>query len=247
MFLIIKFTMYSLDGYTNHGEFIVVPDLIGANVDTIEEKLKAQLLGYLVIDSFFLQSKPASIILDQDPDSGQSVKEGRKIYLTVSRRIPPPVPMPGLVDLKLHIARDKIKKAGLRIGGIQYYPGLGKNLVLKQLYKDKEIAAGIRIPEGSKIELILADGIGETKVSVPNLLGRTFREAKWTLTLLKLNLGYVEWDKSIEDSSTAVIYKQVPDFNPLYPQKINFGKAIDIHLTPTLPDFLKQFSVDTTK
>jgi len=137
LFLIIKFTMYSLDDYTHHDQSIVVPDLIGANVDTIEEKLKAQLLDYLVIDSTYLQSKPAGIILDQDPDSGQSVKEGRKIYLTVSRKIPPPVPMPDLIDVKLDIAKDKLGKAGLRIGGIQYFPGLGKNLVLKQLYNDK--------------------------------------------------------------------------------------------------------------
>ena len=246
VFAIIKFTMYSLSGYTHHGESILVPDLIEANVDTIQGVLKAQLLDYHVIDSTFLQSKSAGIILDQDPDPGESVKEGRKIYLTVTRKIPPPVSMPDLVDLKLEIARDKLQKAGLSIGGIQYYPGLGKNLVLKQLYNDKEITMGTKLPKGSKVELILADGIGETKVNVPNLLGRTLKEAKWTLTLLKLNLGHVGWDKSIEDSSAAVIYRQVPEFDPLSPEKINFGEAIDIYLTQTLPDFLRQFSADTT-
>lgn len=245
LFATVRFTMYSLKGYTHHGESILVPDLVGQNVDTISDKLSALLLNYAVIDSTFLPSKPAGLILDQDPDAGESVKEGRKIYLTVTRKIPPPVSMPDLVDLKIEIAREKLQKNGLRVGGIQYYPGLGKNLVLKQLYQDKEIKPGAKIPKGSKIELILADGIGETKVDVPNLIGRTFREAKWTLTLLKLNIGYVEWDKSITDSSASVIYKQVPDFDPANPQQINFGEPVDIYLTQTLPDFLKQFS-DTT-
>lgn len=242
LFGIIKFTMYSLKGYTHHGESILVPELVDLNVDSIGGTLSAQHLNYAIIDSAFLPGKPAGLILDQDPEPGQSVKEGRKIYLTVTRKIPPPVSMPDLVDLKIEIARDKLQKNGLRVSGIQYYPGLGKNLVLKQLYQDKEIKPGTKLPKGSKIELILADGIGETKVDVPNLIGRTFREAKWTLTLLKLNIGYAEWDKSIQDSSTAVIYKQVPDYDPLNPQQINFGEAVDIYITQILPDFLQQFT-----
>ena len=247
LFLIIKFTMHSLNAYTHHGESITVPDLQGQNVDTLGEKLKAQLLDFLVIDSSFLPGKPAGIVLDQDPDAGQSVKEGRKIYLTVTRDIPPPVPMPNLVDMKLDIAKEKLQKAGLRVGSIQYRPGLGKNLVLYQLYRDKEVAVGMKIPKGSKIDLVLTDGIGETKVDVPNLIGRTFTEAKWTVTLLKLNLGYVQWDKTVKDSSAAVIYKQVPDFDPSDPQKLNFGETVDVYLTQKLPDFLKQFSADTTQ
>ena len=246
LFLIIKFTMHSLSGYTHHGESIIVPDLKGQNVDTLEAKLKAQLLNYLVIDSSFLQGKAAGVILDQDPDAGQKVKEGRKIYLTVTSDIPPPVVMPKLVDLNLAMAKEKLQKAGLRLGSVEYRPGLGKNLVLYQLYQDKEIPDGAKIPKGSKINLVLTDGIGETKVDVPNLIGRTLVEAKWTLTLLKLQLGYVGWDKSVKDSSTAVIYKQMPDFNPSAPQKVNFGEAVDIYLTQTLPDFLKQFSADPT-
>lgn len=247
LFLIIKLTMHSLNAYTNHGESILVPDLKGQSLDTLPARLRAQHLYYSVIDSVFLQEKPPGIVLDQDPDPGQPVKEGRKIYLTVTREVPPPVPMPNLVDLKLDIAREKLQKAGLRLGGVQYYPGLGKNLVLRQLYQDKEIAPGVKIPKGSKIELILADGIGETKLDVPNLIGRTLTEAKWTLTLLKLNLGYIGWDKTVRDSSTAVIYKQVPEYDPAAPPKVNFGEAIDIYLTQTLPDFLKQFAADTTQ
>jgi len=237
--------MYSLKGYTHHGESIIVPDLQGQQVDTLGAKLKAMLLDYRVIDSTFLPGKPSGIVLDQDPEPGQSVKEGRKIYLTVSRKIPPPVPMPDLIDLKLNIARGKLEKAGLQLGSIEYYPALGKDLVLRQLYQRKEIPAGVKIPKGSKIDLVLSDGIGETKVEVPNLIGRTLQEAKWTLTYIKLNLGYVEWDKSVKDSSTAVIYRQNPDFNPANPQQLNFGEAVDVYLTQTLPDFLKQFA-DTT-
>lgn len=244
-YVIVHFTMSSLKGFTHHGESITVPNLKNLTLPEVEAQLTALKLKYTVNDSSYLLKKKPNIVLDQDPDADAKVKEGRTIYLTVSRRIPPPVLMPNLIDLNLLFAQKKLESLGLSLGETQYRPGLGKNKVIEQLYLGKSILAGKEIPKGSKISLVLADGLGETKGEVPNLIGRTLEQAKWALNTLNFNTGYVEYDASVSDTGTAVVYKQVPEYNPDAPVEINYGEAIDLYLTKELPEFLKQYSADS--
>ena len=245
LFAVVSFTMSSLLGYTHHGESITVPDLHSLTLPEVEEQLTALKLKFAVNDSSYLLKKKPNIVLDQDPDADSKVKEGRTIYLTISRRVPPPVKVPNLVDLNLVFAQKALESAGLNTGELQYRPGLGKNKVIEQLYLGKPILAGKEIPKGSKISLVLADGLGETKGEVPNLIGRTLEQAKWVLNTLNFNIGYVEFDATAKDSNTAVIYKQVPEYDPAAPPELNYGEAVDIYLTKELPEFLKQYSADS--
>ncbi|MDZ4844576.1 MAG: PASTA domain-containing protein [Chitinophagales bacterium] len=244
-YAIVHFTMSSLKGFTHHGESITVPDLNNLTLPEVEEQLTTLKLKFAVIDSSYLLKKKPNIVLDQDPDADSKVKEGRTIYLTVSRRVPPPVKVPNLIDLNLVFAQKALESAGLNTGELQYRPGLGKNKVIEQLYLGKPILAGKEIPKGSKISLILADGLGETKGEVPNLIGRTLEQAKWVLNTLNFNIGYVEFDATTKDSNTAVIYKQVPEYDQVSPPELNYGEAVDIYLTKELPEFLKQYSADS--
>lgn len=244
-YAIVHFTMSSLKGFTHHGESITVPDLKNLTLPEVEEKLTALHLKYAVNDSSYLLKKKPNIVLDQDPDAESKVKEGRTIYLTITRRVPPPVIMPNVIDLNLLFAQKKLESAGLNMGELTYRPGLGKNKVIEQLYLGKPILAGKEIPKGSKINLVLADGLGETKGEVPNLIGRTLEQAKWALNSLNFNVGYVEFDASVEDRETAVIYKQMPEYTPDSSVQINYGEAIDVYLTKELPEFLKQYSADS--
>lgn len=242
--VIVQFTMSSLKGFTNHGESITVPDLHNLSIPEVEQKLKALKLDYYINDSSYLLKKKPNIVLDQDPEPNAKVKQGRKIYLTVTRRIPPPVRMPNVIDLNLLFAKKALENAGLNVGQLTYRPGLAKNKVIEQQYLGKPLLAGAEIPKGSKIDLVLTDGLGETKGEVPNLIGLTYDQAKWALNTLNFNVGYVEWDPSVQDKNTAVIYKQMPEYTPGAPTEINYGEAIDIYLTQELPEFLKQFAAD---
>lgn len=239
-YALVHFTMSSLKGFTHHGESITVPELKNLTLPEAEEQLTALNLKYAVNDSAYLLKKKPNIVLDQDPDADSKVKEGRTIYLTITRRVPPPVLMPNLIDLNLLFAQKKLESLGLNVGEIKYRPGLGKNKVIDQLYLGKPILAGKEIPKGSKINLVLADGLGETKGEAPNLIGRTLEQAKWVLNTLNFNIGYVEYDATVKDTNAAVIYKQVPDYNPDAPFELNYGEAIDVYLTKELPEFLQQ-------
>ena len=56
--------------------------------------------------------------MSQDPNPGQLVKKGRKIYLSVSTVNPPQVEMPNLIDLSLRQAENMLKTNNLRLGQV---------------------------------------------------------------------------------------------------------------------------------
>ncbi len=236
--------MASLDGYTHHGESITVPDLRGRTITEIDRMFETLKLSYTIMDSSYLPTQPPNSILEQEPPPGARVKENRRIYLTINASLPPRVKMPNLVDKSLRQAQMELEVYGLNLGELQYRPDLALNAVLDQMYLGKHILPGTLIHKNSTIDLVLGNGLGETQVTVPNLTGLTFAEAKWTLLGTNLNIGHVEWDVTITDSATAVVYRQIPEHDNESQRKLNFGEAVDIHLTQTLPDFLKQFSVD---
>ncbi len=246
LLVVIQSTMFYLKAYTNHGETVTVPDLRGMTLEEANILLQTNKLSYFVMDSSYVVGKPASSVLDQDPPPDSKVKENRKIYVTINSVLPPKVKMPDLVDKHLRVVSPILESQGLRLGELTYRAALGLNVVLEQQYRGNNIKAGALVPKGSKINLVLGNGLGETSVEVPNLIGLTLSEAKWALMSKNLNLGYVEWDETVRDSTTAVIFKQLPDYDYSQPEMLNYGEAVDVYLTKTLPEFLKRYAADTT-
>ena len=88
--LVITITIFYLSSYTNHGQQISVPNLVGKTVAKSTTILEELDLTYEVLDSIYDPSKPEGTIIDQDPDptsfSKVFVKEGRIIRLRVSKK-----------------------------------------------------------------------------------------------------------------------------------------------------------------
>lgn len=217
-----------MSGFTHHGESISVPDLRGQKMERMENFLADKHLQFKVIDSLFDLQKSPGTILEQDPAPNSKVKEGRTIYLTVNAQHPPDVKMPNLIDVSYRQAEAILLSFGLRVGQLTYKPDLAKNAVLDQRFKGSSIAPGKNIPKGSKIDLILGDGLGSVDVPVPDLTGSPLDEALFVLKGSSLNVGTIHYDKGIRDSTKAIIYKQDPV--AASGATINQGEAIDIYL-----------------
>lgn len=226
--LIFGAVTYWLSSYTHHGESISVPDLRGQKIERLKTFLADKNLDFKVNDSLFVLDQPPGTVLEQDPAPGSKVKEGRTIYLTVNALHPPDVKMPDLADVSLRQAEAILQSFGLRVGRLSYKPDLAKNAVLEQLYKGSVARPGKSIPKGSAIDLVLGDGVGSVEVPVPSLIGQTYGEALFVLKGSSLNIGMVQFDAGVRDSSKAIIYKQQPE--PSENGTINQGEAIDIYL-----------------
>ncbi|MDL2299978.1 PASTA domain-containing protein, partial [Bacteroides sp. OttesenSCG-928-E20] len=94
IFLVLK----GLNMYTRHGEAVVVPKAEGMNVFQAEYLFSKEGLKCVVTDSTYVKDKPAGVVLDHNPQSGQKVKKGRIIYLTINTMSIPLQMVPDVAD-----------------------------------------------------------------------------------------------------------------------------------------------------
>src|SRR5690606_5035633 len=120
-------------------------------------------------------------VMKQYPLAGAQVKENRKIFISLNAVNPPNVRMPKLIDSSVKNAQLVLRSFGLELGEITYKPDLAANAVLEQLHKGKPIEEGAYIAKGSKIDLVVGDGKGNTEFTIPNLMGMDLETAQFTI------------------------------------------------------------------
>lgn len=214
--LIIIFAIkWFLQSYTHHDESfrVEVPNLIGLKTSQIEETLQPLELEYVVTDSVFSDKGAKGTVLLQNPGptkiTKQKVKKGRRIYITVISSRAKLITVPKLVHKSRRHAEGVLKIIGLK-AKIKYRPYNDCNdCVIEQLYKNKPLKEGAKVPKGETITLILGQKSGET-VAIVDLMGLTIEEAEKRLSNSSLTMFMTCDCKSKKDSATAVIYKQAP-------------------------------------
>jgi beta-lactam-binding protein with PASTA domain len=220
----------SLSSYTKHGESIKVPDLRGMVLSEVATYLESRSLNYTVLDSSYNKDIEPEAVLEQDPIPGATVKENRRIYLTINAKQPPLVKIPEIMYASLRNAEVQLQSVGLDLGELKYVPDLAKNAVLDIRFKGVSIKTGTEVPKGTPIDLVLGNGLGDTRINVPQLVGKTFLEAKLTLRAYDLNLGIVAKDGVIKNEESAIVYKQNPDPGPNNDRQVTLGEPIDVFL-----------------
>ncbi|MCK5369439.1 MAG: PASTA domain-containing protein [Cyclobacteriaceae bacterium] len=241
--LILIFFFVYLPSTTRHGETVTVPNLEGMSLLDMDDFLKKRHLNYEVSDSGYSSQYPPLSILKQYPLAGSYVKEKRKIYLTVKAKQPQSVNMPDLKDGSLKNAELVLKSYGLKRGMITYKPDLASNAVLEQLFEGKIIERGDRIRKGSKIDLIVGDGLGRRVFSVPRFIGLPIDEADFSIKGSGLNTGsviikiideekmleLVELAKELEiDTATIIESGHVFQQRPEIGKDIRLGQQVDL-------------------
>jgi len=226
LLLWISFKMVA--NYTQHNITVKVPDFTGKSIIELTDFIKDKKLRYQIIDSIYsTQQKPGTII-KQDPEKESEVKENRVIYLYITSMLPPQIEMPKLVDASVRQAVAMIESYGLK-ANIKYVADACKNCVIKQFYKGKEIAPGTPVKKGSIIDLQVGKGSSNETISLPNLLGLSFCDAKTKIQSSSLQIGNVIADKTVEDSCEAIVYRQTPAFGK--DKELNTGAKIDLYIT----------------
>ena len=153
-FLLTKFLSFT----TKHDQKIEVPNLgkmVLADVDKALENLK---LDFVVIDSASFNAEfPPKSVLEQNPEAGDFVKKGRKIYLTLNPSSYRKIVVPDVLgDTKRQVITH-LTSAGFKIGEFTYIPDIGR-VVRKLEFNGKELKIGAMIPKNSTIDLVIGDG-----------------------------------------------------------------------------------------
>ncbi|RNL52230.1 PASTA domain-containing protein [Pedobacter jejuensis] len=209
VFVLLLVAFFSLRFYTKHGQGLNVPMVKGLSFTDAVVKLEEAGLKYEV-DSVFILDQPAGIVIDQDPDPNTFVKDNRTIYLTINAGNIPNTKFPDIAFKTLREAQAIIESSRLKLGDTTYKADVSLDVVLEASFGGQPIQAGETIPVGSRINLVLGDGRGNQDVDIPQLLGLTIDEAKFSLKGSALTLGNILYEGTITDSANAVITKQDP-------------------------------------
>ena len=155
-------------------------------------------------------------IVRQVPKPSSAVKQGRTIYITISKGREK-VPAPYLIGKTIREANYILKNKGLYTGEITYGFNelIGKDTIISQ-----GIAAGIMIPYGESINIVLSKG-SESQVIVPDLYKMNVDEAEKLITSYSLVLGYI-----ITRQSDTFLPKTVIDQYPPPGEIVPVGTAI---------------------
>jgi len=224
IFLGFLFLKVYLPLYTNHGETVSVPDLSGYTYEEAIDLLESSNLQYEVSpDSGFSTEEPALGILKQIPAANSQVKSGRKIYLTLNARNAPIIKMPNMENMLLKNAQEMLSNLGLERGDIIYVPDIGINVVLEQRYKGVTIREGFEVPKGSKIDLVVGDGMGNQMLLVPSLIGMDEEDAEFLILGSGLRVGRKNYNRT-DSASTGKVYLQ----SPASGVEVRTGEAIDL-------------------
>jgi beta-lactam-binding protein with PASTA domain len=152
------FILKWLDSTTNHNEFVIVPDLKGKSIETVEIELNDHDLTMQIQDSAnFNPNYPKYSVIEQTPRAGSKVKEDRKIYLILNPSGYRKVAVPDVLKRTFRQAKPQLEALEFKIGTISYKDAIGEG-VISMSYKGKPLKPGTLLPLTSKIDLVIGNG-----------------------------------------------------------------------------------------
>lgn len=239
--IIILLFFGSLNYITQHNKIEKVPQVTGLNLEDAKKIISKNGFDYEILDSVYVDTAATLSVIKQSPNADATVKANRTIYLTVNRLLPPEIIMPSLIGFSIRNAEMYLKSLGLRLGDTSYRPDIARNAVLEQLYNGQSVKPGTKMYMGSTIDFVLGDGIGNSMLNVPDVIGMTYEEGKNYILSNKLNVGSIIALDDVGDTINAFIVKTNPArFAETTPgnktiNKMRIGQLLDLYLSKTAP------------
>jgi len=162
LILFVFIVMKWLNISTNHDQKIEVPSLEKMSLLKVENKLEDLDLNFVVIDSASYNPEyPPKSVIEQSPEAGDFVKEGRKIYITLNPSGYKDVEVPNLLGKTKRQVTSQLLAIGFRISSEEIYVhDIAIDVVRGLRFEGKKLKVGDKIPKNSLITLKLGDGEG---------------------------------------------------------------------------------------
>ena len=223
---------------TNHGESVQVDDFTGMELRDAKRQGRDKDFEFMVLDSVWKEGKPSGIILSQAPKPLSRVKEGRKIYVTITGE-PESYRLP---DIKLSAYEfdrysKKLAMNGIKSrikervydrkqaeGSILYFYHNGKKVT------ENEVKSGYYVMPGDVLEFVVTEQLSN-QLQVPDLICMNYSAAEFLVSSSNLIIGTVNEEGDITSQSTAYVTRQDPSAG----QPIQMGGQITVWLSQSPP------------
>ncbi|MHC5261561.1 Stk1 family PASTA domain-containing Ser/Thr kinase [Streptomyces sp. UC4497] len=156
--------------YINSGQFTKVPSVLNQTQTQAEKRLADAGLERGTVTRAYSDTYKRGTVMDSDPGSGDRIRNGGTVDLTVSRGAKT-VKVPDLSDTPLNQAKSELKKRDLE-------PGMTTKKFSDQISKGSVIStdpgAGATRKAGSAVALVVSKG---SPVDVPDVTGESEQDA----------------------------------------------------------------------
>lgn len=197
--------------YVHAIKVVKVPNITGLTLSKADPIIRDAKLRVAEVRDVYNETIPKGRIISQLPFAGSEVREGRRLYITVSRGIEK-VLVPYLIGKTDRDALLNLLSIGLQVGETVFQEDEAKpyGTVLKQ-----SIPAGSKIPYGKSISLIVSQG--PTGIDLVAFTGITLNQAKilameYDLILQILNSEYKDPNLSDQDIFIEPDISRSPEF-----------------------------------
>lgn len=151
--------LFGLDIYTRHDSSIVMPELRGKDLKEAERLLSSHNLRYELVDSVYDKSLAPGVVVEMVPQSGNTVKPGRIIFLSINARSARKGIVPDLKDMSGRQALAILKGLGFEQVTERYISGDFVNLTDGvELADGRNVLAGTRLPITTPLVLRVING-----------------------------------------------------------------------------------------
>lgn len=181
-----------------------VPSVVGRDRTSAEILLRDAGLVVMEPSVQFSATVTAGTVMSQLPYAGATVKEGRRIYITVSKGVET-LSMPSLHGATMRDARLTLMRLGLQIGEMSYDTSgsLLAGRVLRQ-----SVPTGSAIASGTLVNLVISRGT--TMVRVPLLVSLSLDEAEQLLRDVGLVPGAMTTITSSAFQAGTIMHQDPP-------------------------------------
>ncbi len=224
--LILLMDKIAMPLYVRSVKSIEMPNLIGKKLEDAKKVIDSLNLKLEAVTERHDARFPAGYVIIQNPRPGMKIKEGRRVYLTVSSG-EQKIEVPSLIGKSVRDAKLTLEKYGLRLGDLEYdfSDDVPEGAILSQSIPERT-----RVPAGTPISVVVSIGSAEGKTQVPNLVGLPLSKVEQVLNGAGLRLGKVIYEPSANVLPNTVI-EQFPRAG-FYVQK---GSSIDVFVAKELP------------
>jgi len=198
-----------------------VPNVVGMHKVQALKTLKDLNLNPIVQTARYDEKFRRDHVIFQKPTANTTVKENRRVYLTVSGGVQV-VTMPFLINKTIRDAMITMERVGLTISEIEEIESeLPTNTIIEQQYLE-----GKELAKGTSVKVKVSIGPKAGMVRVPNLLGKSLAEAENLLRSYSLRIGVKSYIVS-----GNLLPNTIVDQQPSESSLVSVGDSINIVLT----------------
>lgn len=208
-----------LPWYVDQGATVDVPSVVGLSYEDARALLDSARVSPIQAEIRADPRIPPGSVCDQNPPGGTRVKEGRRVYLSISGG-EVLVPVPRLKGLSTRDARFALERAGLHLGEMSYAPS---DVFFENTIMEQAVAVGTKIRKGSSIGVTVSQGTLRDEVIVPELTGKTLAEAEGVLRGLHLQLGRISYQSGLDLIPNTIVDQFPRAGDPIAP-----GGSVDL-------------------